>query len=124
MYNNSLENNEKNIKIKNKKKSFISVLRKFLDNKTDTILSAAAATAIAFGFKDLVLSIAVNIVHPLFIKLISVFGLNKYINVGDFNSHNIIKNFMNFITSLISFVSILLVTYYLLEALNNTISIF
>ena len=84
---------------KPKKKSFIVTLREFLDNKTGTILSVAIATAIAFAFKDLVLSIATNIVHPLFIKLISLIGLNKYINLGDNISYNVVKNFMNFIMS-------------------------
>jgi large-conductance mechanosensitive channel len=101
------------------KKSFIRILRDFLDNKTNTILSAAAATAIAFGFRDLVLSTATNIVHPLSIKLISLIGLSKYINLGDNNSYNIFKNFTNFITSLVGFISILLVTYYFIEVLNN-----
>ena len=104
---------------KPKKKSFIVTLRKFLDNKTGTILSVATATAIAFAFKDLVLSIATNIVHPLFIKIILLIGLNKYVNLGDNNSYNIIKNFMNFIISLFSFITTLLITYYLLEVLNN-----
>jgi large-conductance mechanosensitive channel len=104
---------------KPKKKSFIVTLREFLDNKTGTILSVAIATAIAFAFKDLVLSIATNIVHPLFIKIILLTGLNKYVNLGDNNSYNIIKNFMNFIISLFSFITTLLITYYLLEVLNN-----
>jgi large-conductance mechanosensitive channel len=104
---------------KPKKKSFIVTLREFLDNKTGTILSVAIATAIAFAFKDLVLSIATNIVHPLFIKIILLIGLNKYVNLGDNNSYNIIKNFMNFIISLFSFITTLLITYYLLEVLNN-----
>ena len=105
---------------KPQKKPFIGILRDFLDIKTNTILSVAAATAIAFGFKDLVLSIATNIVHPLSIKLISLIGLSKYINLGDNNSYNVVKNFTNFIISLTSFISILLITYYLLEVLNST----
>ena len=127
MYNklqNNEKDNEKDNENKPKKRSFVGTLHDFLDNKTNTILSVAAATAIAFGFKDLVLSIAINIVHPLFIKLIAVIGLSKYINHGNNNSYNIVKNFMNFIISLTSFISILLVTYYLLEVLNNTNYIF
>jgi large-conductance mechanosensitive channel len=101
------------------KKSFFGFLRDFLDIKTNTILSVAAATSIAFAFKDLVLNTATNIVHPLSIKLMLVIGLSKYMSIGDNNSYNIVKNFTNFITSLISFISILLITYYFLEVLNN-----
>jgi large-conductance mechanosensitive channel len=128
VYNNIDKNNEKktdNMNEKNvNKKSLISILKNFLDTKADSILSVAAATAIAFGFKDLVLSIATNIIHPLFIKLILVTKLNNYLNIGDLGkSHNMLKNLMNFITTLFSFVSILVITYYSLQALNNTFNI-
>jgi large-conductance mechanosensitive channel len=101
------------------KKKFIKKVREFLDIDAITILSVAAATAIAFSFKDLVFSISTNIVHPLSIKLISLIGLSKYINFGDSNSYNFVKNFTNFIISLTSFITISLITYYVIEVLNN-----
>ena len=101
------------------KKTFIKKVREFLDIDAITILSVAAATAIAFSFKDLVFSISTNIVHPLSIKLISLIGLSKYINFGDSNSYNFVKNFTNFIISLTSFITISLITYYVIEVLNN-----
>lgn len=127
-YKNIDNNNEKKSDKMNQKninnKSLISILKKFLDTKADSILSVAAATAIAFGFKDLVLSIATNIIHPLFIKVILVTKLNNYLNIGDLGkSHNMLKNLMNFITTLFSFISILVITYYSLQALNNTFDI-
>lgn len=117
--------NYKDVNKKNgNKKTLISILKQFLDTKADSILSVAAATAIAFGFKDLVLSISTNIIHPLFIKLILVTKLNNYLNIGDLGkSHNMLTNLMNFITTLFSFISILVITYYSLQALNNTFDI-
>ena len=56
MYNklqNNEKDNEKDNENKPKKRSFVGTLHDFLDNKTNTILSVAAATAIAFGFTPL-----------------------------------------------------------------------
>ncbi len=98
----------------NNKKKFISVFKNFLNGKSDTILTAAGATAIAFAFKDLVLSIATNIIHPLFRLLIISFKLNNYVDMGELNkSQNMGKNLMNFLTTLVSFISIV----YVLDAL-------
>ena len=50
--------------------SLLRLIRKFLDTKTETVLTFAAAVAIATAFKDLILSIITNIVHPLMVKLL------------------------------------------------------
>jgi large-conductance mechanosensitive channel len=116
-------NNNSNTNSNNKKK-FISVFKNFLNGKSDTILTAAGATAIAFAFKDLVLSIATNIIHPLFRLLIISFKLNNYVDMGELNkSQNMGKNFMNFLTTLVSFISIVLITYYSIKGLNDTFNI-
>jgi large-conductance mechanosensitive channel len=108
----------------NNNKNFISVFKNFLNGKSDTILTAAGATAIAFAFKDLVLSIATNIIHPLFRLLIVSFKLNNYVDMGEFNkSQNMSKNLMNFFTTLLSFISVVLITYYSIKGLNDTFNI-
>jgi large-conductance mechanosensitive channel len=108
----------------NNNKNFISIFKNFLNGKSDTILTAAGATAIAFAFKDLVLSIATNIIHPLFRLLIVSFKLNNYVDMGELNkSQNMSKNLMNFFTTLVSFISIVLITYYSIKGLNDTFNI-
>ncbi len=105
-------------------KKTISIFKNFLNGRADTILSAAGATAIAFAFKDLVLSIATNIIHPLFRLLMIKCKLNNYVDMGELNkSQNMGKNLMNFITTLVSFISIILITYYSIKGLNNTFNI-
>ncbi len=117
-------NNGNNGNNGNNKKKFISVFKNFLNGKSDTILTAAGATAIAFAFKDLVLSIATNIIHPLFRLLIISFKLNNYVDMGELNkSQNMGKNLMNFLTTLVSFISIVLITYYSIKGLNDTFNI-
>jgi large-conductance mechanosensitive channel len=108
----------------NNNTKFVSVFKNFLNGKSDTILTAAGATAIAFAFKDLVLSIATNIIHPLFRLLIVSFKLNNYVDMGELNkSQNMSKNLMNFFTTLVSFISVVLITYYSIKGLNDTFNI-
>lgn len=125
--NNSNDNNNNNKNNKNNSnnhKKIISIFKNFLNGKSDTILTAAGATAIAFAFKDLVLSIATNIIHPLFRLLIITFKLNNYVDMGELNkSQNMSKNLMNFLTTLVSFISIVLITYYSINGLNHTFNI-
>ena len=121
---NSGDNNGNNNNNGNNKKKFVSVFKNFLNGKSDTILTAAGATAIAFAFKDLVLSVATNIIHPLFRLLIISFKLNNYVDMGELNkSQNMGKNLMNFLTTLVSFISIVLITYYSIKGLNDTFNI-
>ena len=122
--NTSNSNNGKNKNNSNDNNNFISIFKNFLNGKSDTILTAAGATAIAFAFKDLVLSIATNIIHPLFRLLIVTFKLNNYVDMGELNkSQNMSKNLMNFLTTLVSFISIVLITYYSIKGLNHTFNI-
>jgi large-conductance mechanosensitive channel len=121
--NNGDNNGDNNNNGKNNKK-IISAFKNFLNGRSDTILTAAGATAIAFTFKDLVLSIATNIIHPLFRLLIVSFKLNNYVDMGELNkSQNMSKNLINFFTTLVSFISIVLITYYSIKGLNDTFNI-
>jgi large-conductance mechanosensitive channel len=101
--------------------SLLHLIRKFLDTKTETVLTFAAAVAIATGFKDLILSVITNIIHPLIIKLILFTKLNNYINISALNtSQDIVTNLSQFIINILSFVLILVVTYYLFHIIINS----
>ena len=101
--------------------SLLRLIRKFLDTKTETVLTFAAAVAIATAFKDLILSIITNIVHPLMVKLILLTKLSNYINISSLNtSQNIVTNLSQFIINVLSFVLILVMTYYLFYIIINS----
>ncbi len=101
--------------------SLIRLIRKFLDTKTETVLTFAAAVAIASAFKDLILSIITNIIHPLLIKLLLLTKINKYADVSSLNtSQDIVTNLSQFIINIFTFVLILVVTYYLFHIIINS----
>jgi len=129
MYTN--QQNNQNMKVQNNNNgkddpndnnhSLLHLIRKFLDTKTETVLTFAAAVAIATGFKDLILSVITNIIHPLIIKLILFTKLNNYINISALNtSQDIVTNLSQFIINILSFVLILVVTYYLFHIIINS----
>ena len=101
--------------------SLIQLIRKFLDTRTETVLTFAAAVAIATAFKDLILSVITNIMHPLIIKLLLLTKLNNYINISALNtSQDIVTNLSQFIINILSFISILVITYYLFHIIINS----
>ncbi len=101
--------------------SLLHLIRKFLDTRTETVLTFAAAVAIATAFKDLILSVITNIIHPLIIKLILLTKLNNYINISALNtSQDIVTNLSQFIINVLSFVLILVITYYLFQIIINS----
>ena len=129
MYTN--QQNNQNMKVQNNNNgkdhpndnnhSLLHLIRKFLDTKTETVLTFAAAVAIATGFKDLILSVITNIIHPLIIKLILLTKLNNYINISALNtSQDIVTNLSQFIINILSFILILVVTYYLFHIIINS----
>ena len=79
----------------------IKLLRKFLDTKTETVLTFAAAVAIATAFKDLVLSVITNI---------------SVLNA----SQDIVLNLSKFVINVFSFILILVLTYYLFNIIINS----
>ena len=113
-YNNNTNNNGNN-------HSLIRLIRHFLDTKTETVLTFAAAVAIASAFKDLILSIITNIIHPLFIKLVLLTNINKYADIASLNtSQDIVANLSQFIINIFSFILILVITYYLFQIIINS----
>ena len=121
--NNNKGNNDNNGKDdpNDKDHSLIQLIRKFLDTRTETVLTFAAAVAIATGFKDLILSVITNIMHPLIIKLLLLTKLNNYINISALHTtQNIVTNLSQFIINILSFVLILVVTYYLFYIIINS----
>ena len=113
-YNNKTNPNDNN-------NSLLHLIRNFLDTKTETVLTFAAAVAIASAFKDLILSIITNIIHPLFIKLVLLTNINKYADIASLNtSQDIVTNLSQFIINIFSFVLILVITYYLFQIIINS----
>ena len=101
--------------------SLIHLIRKFLDTRTETVLTFAAAVAIASAFKDLILSIITNIIHPIVVKLILLTSINNYVNISILNtSQNIVTNLSQFIINVLSFILVLLITYYLFHTIINS----
>jgi large-conductance mechanosensitive channel len=101
--------------------SLLRLIRKFLDTKTETVLTFAAAVAIATAFKDLILSIITNIIHPLIVKLMLLTNLSNYVNISSLNtSQNIVTNLSQFVVNILSFVLMLVITYYLFQIIINS----
>jgi large-conductance mechanosensitive channel len=113
-YNNNTDTNDNN-------HSLIHLIRKFLDTRTETVLTFAAAVAIATAFKDLILSVITNIIHPLIVKLMLLTNLSNYVNISSLNtSQNIVTNLSQFVVNILSFVLILVITYYLFQTIINS----
>ena len=112
-YNNNTDLNDNN-------HSLIRLIRKFLDTRTETVLTFAAAVAIATAFKDLILSVITNIIHPLIVKLMLLTNLSNYVNISSLNvSQNIVTNLSQFVVNILSFV-LMLITYYLFQIIINS----
>ena len=113
-YNNNTDSSDNN-------HSLIYLIRKFLDTRTETVLTFAAAVAIATAFKDLILSVITNIIHPLIIKLMLLTNLSNYVNISSLNtSQNIVTNLSQFVVNILSFVLMLVITYYLFQVIINS----
>jgi large-conductance mechanosensitive channel len=113
-YNNNTNSNGNN-------HSLIRLIRKFLDTKTETVLTFAAAVAIATAFKDLILSLITNIIHPLIVKLMLLTNISNYVNISSLNtSQNIVTNLSQFVVNILSFVLMLVITYYLFQIIINS----
>ena len=101
--------------------SLLRLIRKFLDTRTETVLTFAAAVAIATAFKDLILSVITNIIHPLIVKLMLLTNLSNYVNISSLNvSQNIVTNLSQFVVNILSFVLMLVITYYLFQIIINS----
>ena len=103
-----------------KKTTFIDSIKSFLNTKTGTIIVFAAAMSIGAAFKDLVSNITLNIVQPLIIKLLLATNLTSYINMGSLlSSQNSALNIINKLSSLFSFILIIIIFYYLINLFDS-----
>jgi len=119
--NNSDSYNNNNTNSNGNNHSLIRLIRKFLDTRTETVLTFAAAVAIATAFKDLILSLITNIIHPLIVKLMLLTNLSNYVNISSLNtSQNIVTNLSQFVVNILSFVLVLVITYYLFQIIINS----
>lgn len=119
--NNSDSYNNNNTNSNGNNHSLIRLIRKFLDTRTETVLTFAAAVAIATAFKDLILSLITNIIHPLIVKLMLLTNLSNYMNISSLNtSQNIVTNLSQFVVNILSFVLVLVITYYLFQIIINS----
>ena len=100
--------------------NIVSMFTNFLNAKTGTILSVAAAMAIGGSFKDLVTSIVNNFLQPLIIKLILLTNLTKLTNIDSlFSAKNNILNFSNIVVSVLSFIFIVATVYAMVTLINH-----
>ena len=89
-------------------------IHSFLLSKSGTIIAYSFGIAIGFAIKDLVSSIVVNLLKPLFALFFTMTHLENYY---DFNSvispENNAVNLSSFITSLITFILVIIVVYFI-----------
>ena len=92
----------------------------FLNTKTGTILSVAAAMAIGGSFKDLVTSIVDNFLQPLIVKLILLTNITKLTKFDSlFSTKNNILNFSGIVSAIFSFLFIVFTVYIMVRIINN-----
>jgi large-conductance mechanosensitive channel len=93
--------------------NYFQKILNILNSKTGTVLTAAMGMAIGFGFKDLIASTVSNILQPLFIMLLTMTHLNNYYDFTALISpEKTVLNINAFISSLISFIFIVIAMYY------------
>jgi len=103
-----------------KPQTFIDSLKGFLNTKTGTIIVFAAAMSIGAAFKDLVSNITLNIIQPLMIKLLLATNVSLYVNMGSLlSSQNSALNIINTLSSLFSFIFIIIIVYYLINLFDS-----
>ena len=98
----------------NKQLTLHEKIKSFLLSKSGTIITASFGMAIGFALKDFVSSIVVNLLKPLIALIFTMTHLNNYF---DFNyiisSENNALNLSSFITSLITFIMVIIIVYFI-----------
>ena len=98
----------------NQKLTFHEKIKSFILSKSGTIITAAFGMAIGFALKDFVSSIVINLIKPLFALLFTMTHLNNYYDFNSIiSSENNALNFSSFITSLISFIMVIVSVYFI-----------
>ena len=103
--------------------NLVVLFTNFLNNKTGTILSVAAAMAIGTSFKDLITSIVNNFLQPLIIKLILLTNISRLTKLANmdalFSAKNNILNFSSVVVSILSFIFIVATVYMMVTLINH-----
>jgi large-conductance mechanosensitive channel len=100
-----------------------SGLNTFLNYKTGTILTYAICFGIGGAFKDLIQNIVDNIIQPLIVKLLILTKFYNIAGVSDIiTSKNSIINISSALSSLITFIIVLLTVYVIFVLITNTVA--
>jgi large-conductance mechanosensitive channel len=87
-------------------------IHNFLVSKSGTIITNAFGMAIGFALKDFISSIVINLFKPLLAFIFSAINLNNYYDLNSIISpQNNALNFGSFITSLITFIMVVISVY-------------
>ena len=101
----------------------LSGLGNFLNYKTGTILTFAICFGIGGAFKDLIQHLVDNVILPILIKLLIFTKIYNINGVSDFikiKSENV--NVASAVSSLITFIFVLLTVYVIFILISNTVS--
>jgi len=103
---NNTNNNSKN------QLSFKQKILNFLNSKSGTIIASAMGLAIGFSFKDVIGSFVLNIIQPLIVSVIMITRLNEIYDFDAFIQSNSSLQLTKFISTLITFILIVITVYY------------
>jgi large-conductance mechanosensitive channel len=112
--------NNPNHLVKNASPTFLQKIKLFLNAKSGTLIAAAIGLCIGFAFKDLVFTTVTTIIEPLIVMIIYMTGLQKIYDFKRFLSvQNNTLNITKFVQTLISFIIIIIVVYYLYQGVTS-----
>jgi large-conductance mechanosensitive channel len=117
--NNSNSNSNSNSK---KNQTFRQNMNIFLNMNATTILTTAIGMSIGFAFKDLITSLAINVIQPLIYKIVTKFDSNNYLNLQTLLTDNHTNfNFTTFAMALITFIIIFVSDYFINQNIGKIV---
>jgi len=112
--------NNPNHLVKNASPTFLQKIKLFLNAKSGTLIIAMIALCVGFSFKELVSTFVSAVVEPLIVMIIYMTGLEKIYDFKRFLTvQNNTLNLTKFIQTLITFIIILIVVYYLYNGITS-----
>lgn len=112
--------NNPNHLVKNASPTFSQKIKLFLNAKSGTLIAAAIGLCIGFAFKDLISTFVSSIIEPLIVMIIYMTGLEKVYDFKRFLSvQNNTMNITRFIQTLITFIIIIVIVYYLYNGVTS-----
>lgn len=100
--------------------TFRQKIKLFLNNKTGTLIAAAMALCIGFAFKDLIAVTVTALIEPLIIYILYLSRLDKLYDFKQFiSAQNNTLNISRFVQTLLTFIIILIITYYLFTNISS-----